>query len=288
MIKAYIGEVISAVMDVLYNTIISILKTVSLINIIDILLVFIIIYQLMKLVKDTRVAQILKGVALLVAAYIMATLLGLKTIGFLLTKVFEIGIIALIVVFQPELRRMLEHMGQTQVSNIKLFTKSDDAVNFQNKQWIIAIDAICNAVCDFSKSNTGALIVLERTTKLQDIIDTGTILDSVPSKQLIENIFFKNSPLHDGGVVFRDGKLFAAACLLPLSQNTKISKELGTRHRAGLGISEVSDAVVIIVSEETGVVSLCQSGHLARSISNKGLRNRLQTVMITNFEKENE
>ena len=268
------------------NTLTSVLKTVSFVDALDIILVAILIYQLMRLIKNTRVAQILKGVVILAVSYFIAKQVGLRTIGFILEKLFDIGIVALVVVFQPELRRMLEHVGQTQVSPMKIFNKNNNYINIKNKLWMKAIDNICEAVMLFSQTKTGALIVLEKNINLQDIIRTGTILDSIPSSQLIENLFFKNSPLHDGGVIFQDGRVLAAGCLLPLSQNLKISKELGTRHRAALGMSEVSDAVVIVVSEETGVISVAQEGHLTRKLTVKGLKQRLENEMIVNLDIE--
>lgn len=271
-------------MEVFINTLTSIFKTISFVDLIDIILVTILVYQLMKLIVNTRVAQILKGVTILAVVHFFAKQIGLRTIGFILEKLFNIGIIALVVVFQPELRRMLEHVGQTQVYQMKIFGKNTGYLDEQNKLWIRAINHICDAVDSLSKSKTGALMVLEKNIKLQDIIRTGTILDSIPSPQLIQNLFFKNSPLHDGGVVFRDGKVFAAGCLLPLSQNLKISKELGTRHRAALGISEVSDAIAIVVSEETGVISVAEDGHLTRKLSVTGLKNRLNRNFIIDLD----
>ena len=267
-------------MDILLSTFVSIFKTIAIIDILDIVLVAVLIYYLMKFIKDTRVAQILKGVAILAISYFVAKQIGLRTIGFILEKLFDIGIVMLVVVFQPELRRMLEHVGQTQVSQIRMFNKKDDYISLKNKLWKKTIDNLCQAMMSLSESHTGALIVLERNMKLQDVVRTGTVLDAEPSVELIENLFFKNSPLHDGGVVFRDGKVFAAGCLFPLSQNLKISKELGTRHRAALGLSEVSDAVVIVVSEETGTISLAQDGHLIRSLTVKGLKSRLESQLI--------
>ena len=274
-------------MEVLTNTLTSVFKTMSFIDILDIILVAILVYQLARLIKNTRVAQILKGVIFLIVLYLFARQIGLRTIGFILERLFNIGIIALVVVFQPELRRMLEHVGQTQVSQMKIFGKSESYLSGKNNLWMDAINNICEATKLLSNTKTGVLIVIEKNIKLQDIIRTGTILDAVVSSQLIENLFFKNSPLHDGGVIFRDGKIFAAGCLLPLSQNLKISKELGTRHRAALGVSEVSDAIAIVVSEETGIISVAQDGHLTRKLSVDGLKNRLKSFLIVdiNFEK---
>lgn len=270
-------------MNGLISTLQSILKTVSFVDVIDIGLVTILVYQLMKLIKNTRVGQILKGIAFLALSYFIAKQVGLRTVGFILEKLFDIGMIALIVVFQPELRRMLEHVGQTQVSQIKIFGRRFENIEDISRAWVGAINNICEAVNNLSKSKTGALMVLEKKIMLQDIIRTGVIIDSKPSSQLIENLFFKNTPLHDGGVVFRNGRIYAAGCLLPLSQNTKISKELGTRHRAALGMSEVSDAIVIVVSEETGVISVAENGHLTRRLSVKGLKYRLEKSIIIDF-----
>ncbi len=272
-------------MYILSDALNSILKTISFADVIDVVLVAILIYQLMKLIKDTRVARIVKGLIFLIIVYFLAKQFGLRTVRFILEKLFDIGIVALVVVFQPELRRMLEHVGQTQVSTIKIFGKSYNDIDISNRLWQKSINNVCEAVSNLSQNKTGALIVLEKNIKLQDIIRTGTIIDALPSSQMIENIFFKNSPLHDGGMIIRDGKLFAAGCLLPLSQNFKISKELGTRHRAALGMSEISDAIIVVVSEETGVISVAQEGHLTRRLSVNGLKHRLEKEMIINIEE---
>lgn len=272
-------------MYILSDALNSILKTISFADVIDVVLVAILIYQLMKLIKDTRVARIVKGLIFLIIVYFLAKQFGLRTVRFILEKLFDIGIVALVVVFQPELRRMLEHVGQTQVSTIKIFGKSYNDIDISNRLWQKSINNVCEAVSNLSQNKTGALIVLEKNIKLQDIIRTGTIIDALPSSQMIENIFFKNSPLHDGGMIIRDGKLFAAGCLLPLSQNFKISKELGTRHRAALGMSEISDAIIVVVSEETGVISVAQEGHLTRRLSVNGLKHRLEREMIINVEE---
>jgi diadenylate cyclase len=175
---------------------------------------------------------------------------------------------------------MLEHIGQTRVSPFRFFIKNRDDEE-ENKLWMKIIDTICNATESLSATQTGALIVVERKIRLDDIVNTGTIIESKINEQLIENIFFKNAPLHDGGMVIRNGKIYAAGCVLPLSQNTKLSKDLGTRHRAALGISENSDAIVIVVSEETGIISVAQNGYLARKLSTKALKYRLEKIFCT-------
>ena len=199
---------------------------------------------------------------------------------------FQYGVIALLVVFQPELRRMLETVGRTRIADLNVFNIGHLDANAQKQQWNVAITAISNAANSLSRSKTGALMVLERTTKLGEIIKTGTVVDAVPSVELIGNIFFVNSPLHDGAMIIRGGKIFAAGCYLPLSDNHEISRELGTRHRAGLGMSENSDAVVIIVSEETGVISVAIKGELTRGYTTESLAKLLNTEILSDNDDQ--
>ena len=241
------------------------IQSIHPVDIIDTLLVIYLVYKVLQLVRETRAMQLLKGLLLLMALYMAVDLFELNTMRYLLEMVFQYGVIALLVVFQPELRRMLETVGRTRISNLNVFNIGHFDANTQKQQWNAAIGTICNAANTLARSKTGALMVLERTTKLGEIIKTGTVVDAIPSVELIGNLFFVNSPLHDGAMIIRDGKIFAAGCYLPLSDNHEISRELGTRHRAGLGMSENSDAVVIIVSEETGVISVAIKGILTRN-----------------------
>ena len=257
------------------------IQSIHPVDIIDTLLVIYLVYKVLQLVRETRAMQLLKGLLLLMALYMAVDLFELNTMRYLLEMVFQYGVIALLVVFQPELRRMLETVGRTRISNLNVFNIGHFDANTQKQQWNAAIGTICNAANTLARSKTGALMVLERTTKLGEIIKTGTVVDAIPSVELIGNLFFVNSPLHDGAMIIRDGKIFAAGCYLPLSDNHEISRELGTRHRAGLGMSENSDAVVIIVSEETGVMSGAIKGILTRNYNAESLAELLKTEILS-------
>ena len=254
------------------------IQSIHPVDIIDTLLVIYLVYKVLQLVRETRAMQLLKGLLLLMVLYMAVDLFELNTMRYLLEMVFQYGVIALLVVFQPELRRMLETVGRTRISNLNVFNIGHFDANTQKQQWNAAI---CNAANTLARSKTGALMVLERTTKLGEIIKTGTVVDAIPSVELIGNLFFVNSPLHDGAMIIRDGKIFAAGCYLPLSDNHEISRELGTRHRAGLGMSENSDAVVIIVSEETGVISVAIKGVLTRNYNAESLAELLKTEILS-------
>ena len=214
-----------------------------LIDTLDILLVAFAIYSLIKLVRDSRAEQLLKGLCLLGIAYGMAHLLQLTTLKYLLKIVFDNALIVLVVIFQPEIRRALEQAGHSRIGKLNLFGGSDEENERYVQSWQRAISAVCGAVSTLQQQKMGALVVFERTTKLGEIIKTGTIVDADPTPELIGNIFFNKAPLHDGAMIIRDGRVHAAGCILPLSDNMRISRELGTRHRAGLGMSENSDAI---------------------------------------------
>lgn len=254
-------------------------------DVVDVLLVAYPIYQIVHLVKETRAAQLVKGIVVYLVAYLVALLAEMQTITYLMNYLLSNGLILLVVVFQPELRRALEQVGRSKLSNIGLFSHpvvSEEALKYR---WQSAVNSICEASSSLSCTQTGALMVVEQQTKLGDIIKTGTIIDSDPSLELIGNIFFPNSPLHDGAMVIREGRLHAAGCFLPLSTNYEISKQLGTRHRAALGMSENSDALVVVVSEETGYISVARNGVLTRNITIEQLRATL-TEAIFKEEKE--
>ena len=221
----------------------------------DILLVAFAIYSVIKLVRDSRAEQLLKGIVILGLAFFVSWLLNLKTMYFILKTIFDNSILVLVVIFQPEIRRALEQAGHSRLGAINLFGVNQENAEAEIKRWQKAISATCAAVQTLQKQKMGALIVFERTTKLGEIINTGTVVDADPTPELIGNIFFNKAPLHDGAMIIRDGKVYAAGCILPLTDNHQISSELGTRHRAGVGMSENSDAIVVIVSEETGTVS---------------------------------
>lgn len=229
-------------------------------------------------IKDTRAEQVLKGLLILLVATGASKIFKLHTIYWLLVKSLEVGFILPFIIFQPELRAGLEHIGRTK---LKIFQKQSGV---SEEKFNHVIDEIVEALYSLARQKIGALIVMERETKLNDIINTGTILDSEISRQLLVNIFIPNTPLHDGAVVVRESKIKAAACFLPLTQSKDLSKDLGTRHRAGVGVSEVSDCLTLIVSEETGGVSIAKSGKLYRDIT----KERMKSILSHNLQAKKE
>ena len=252
-------------------------------DVFDILLVTLLIYQFIRLIQRTRAVQLIKGIALVVVVYFIAGVLKLKTVSYIFQNVLQIGLLAVIVVFQPELRRALEQMGR---GGFFFFTKRSTEERIS--MWHGVIVAICDAVKSMSESKTGALIVIARETGLNEIVGTGAVLNAVVTPELIETIFYEGSPLHDGAIIIDNGKVKAAGCLLPLTSNIEISRSLGTRHRAALGMSETSDALVIVVSEETGTISLAHNGILIRKLDGTNLFSILSNeLMVTPTENQN-
>lgn len=265
----------------IFNSILSIIKTIQLRDIVDILAIALLIFGLFKLIQETRAVQLLKGVIMLLVVYFLSSLFGLVMLSSLLRTFFEAAVVVIAIIFQPEIRKALEQMGRnnTYKKYIKIFTKHHKGDEWKKAVEKSIVDAADTAVL-FSRSKTGALLVFERETMLSDIAATGTIIDAETSVALFGNIFFNKAPLHDGASIIRDGKLFAAGCILPLTSNRNIDINLGTRHRAGLGISEQSDAVVLIVSEETGVISLAVNGILLREFTREELIKKLEQFLI--------
>ena len=237
----------------------------GIIDIIDILIVAVIIYELLLLTRHTRGSALLKGLFLLLVIVILSNILGLTSLNWLLMAILQNGALVLVVLFQPELRKMLERMGRS-----RIITKSSKWTLDDDNEPII--NEIIQTVMDLSRRRVGALIVFERKTGLQDVIETGTQLNAEISAPLLENIFEPNTPLHDGAVVIRNEQIMAAACILPLAEASGVSRELGTRHRAAVGITENTDAAVLVVSEETGIVSLATDGTLKRPFTVDELR----------------
>ena len=263
----------------------NVVQSVTFMDIIDIILMTYIVYLVIKLVKETRAGQLVKGILLIIAAYIISTQIGLKSISYIIKSALDIGILALLIMFQPEIRRALEKAGRTKFG-IGILGLGDSSGGTAEK-WNIAIEAICDSCMDLSSTKTGALIVIERKTKLGEQIENGTILNAVPSKELFGNIFFPNTPLHDGAVIIRDGIILAAACFLPKPQKEElINKKLGSRHRAAIGMSENSDAIVIVVSEETGQISIAENGVLVRDYTRFKLNEHLRESLITKPEEQ--
>ena len=249
------------------------------VDVVDILLLTFIIYTLLNHTRQTRISQIIKGIVILLAATGVSDLIGMRTIHALLSWVINAGPVLLIVLFQPEIRRILEELGTT-----SLFDSTSRMQELSNTELII--DEMILALEHMARRRVGALIVIEQKTRLNDVISTGTMVDGVISQPLIENIFEPNTPLHDGAVVVRGDRVVAAACLLRLSDTTGVGRDLGTRHRAGLGVSEVSDATVFIVSEETGIISMAKDGHLVRHLDEASLHQILQGIYEKKDEKD--
>ena len=252
---------------------------------IDILIIAYLIYQAIKLVRETRAAQLVKGIGILLLLYAVAQAVPLRAMRWLTGNVLSIGVMAMLVVFQPELRRALEQVGRSRIGRFQMFSSGMSEQEARDK-WTRFINAAVDEASALSRQKIGALMVIERETKLGDIIKTGTVIDAEPSPELIGNIFFPNSPLHDGAMIIRDGRLHAAGCFLPLSENQEISRELGTRHRAALGMSEMSDAIVVVVSEETGFITTCRNGRLTRGVSLSQLRDVLTAELTPENETE--
>ena len=257
-------------------------------NILDILLVAFIVYHAVKLIRETRAIQLLKGILLLAVLYVAVNLLKMEAMMFLLQNVFEFAVIGLLILFQPELRHALESMGRSKFGAFNLFS-AKGGQEFRRRELVQAgIDGVCRACADMSDKKIGALIIFERVTMLGEIAKTGTTVDALVSPELIGNIFYPKAPLHDGGAIIRDGRVCAAGCILPLTQNNAVSSELGTRHRAALGMSEQSDAIVVVVSEERGSISIAHDGVLTQDISDGDLREKLQKYLITEPEEPGE
>ncbi|MGX8774705.1 MAG: diadenylate cyclase CdaA [Bacillota bacterium] len=240
---------------------------------IDIIIVTFVVYYLLKLILETRAQQIIKGILVLVIATFVSDVLELHTLNWMCKGALTLGAVAVLIVLQPELRRALEFMGRGS------FVSGIGGGDKENSKRVV--QDITNAVEKFSSNKTGALIVFERQTVLEDYAETGTVLDAFITQQLLGNIFYEGAPLHDGAIIISGTKVYAAGCVLPLSNSQDISKELGTRHRAGLGITEISDAVSLIVSEETGIISMAEDGKLERFLDTRTVEKRLLDIYLS-------
>ena len=244
------------------------------ISITDIFLVWFVFYKLLQIIKGTKAVQLLRGIILIVVVRFASDIFGLNTLSYIMDYVMNWGVLAVIIIFQPELRRALEQLGRG-----RLFSRTNFQEENVHEQ---TIEAIIKSTTYLAKRRIGALLSIERETGLNDYIETGIRLDSRVSSELLINIFIPNTPLHDGAVILQNGTVAAAACYLPLSESPFVSKELGTRHRAALGISEVTDSVTIVVSEETGSISLTKNGELYRNLSIDELQNMLENELSIN------
>lgn len=251
---------------------------------VDIIIVAFLIYGVVKLVRETRAGQLVKGLFLLVILFIISSYFNLVMVSRVLAYFFQFAFVAILIVFQPEIRKALEQVGRNNVGQSIAAVVTGRDRSYDRAQIRKAINAVVDGVGILQQLKMGALIVFERKTKLGDIIETGTQINCEPSGQIVGNIFFNKAPLHDGAMIIRDGIIHAAGCILPLTKNTSVSAELGTRHRAALGVSEESDAVVVVVSEETGQISVAVNGVLARRFTRDTLRDVLEGYLIPQEE----
>ncbi len=249
------------------------ISTITLTNVLEIIILAFLVYSILLWIKNTKAWTLLKGIMVLVVCVSIVYLFQMDTLIYIVSRAIDIAIIAALVIFQPELRRALERIGEQQIftSLFPMLDTKETSERFSDR----TVNEIVKATFEMAKAKTGALIVIEQNIRLDEYERTGIVLDSVVTSQLLINVFEHNTPLHDGAVIVRENRITAATCYLPLSDNMMLSKELGTRHRAGVGISEVTDSLTVIVSEETGWVSVAYKGELTRNISQEKLREQL-------------
>ena len=271
-------SMVQNVMYFLYNLI----DTIRISDLIDIALISFVIYRLMWMVRKTSSGRVLKGILILLFAMWLCTALDLYTTSFFLNKAFELGIVVLVILFQPEIRRFLERMGSSSLGLGNVFSQNSQ----KSDNLEMAIRETVEAYASMSKDKVGALMVFERDNLLDDVIKTGTPLDCAISSELLKNVFWNKAPLHDGAVIVRGGRIVGAGCMLPLSSNVNLSRDLGMRHRAGIGISEHSDAVVVIVSEETGSISASMGGMLKRHLAPETMERLLRKELIADNQED--
>ena len=244
-------------------------------DIIDILLLSLVLFFVYRLIRDSRAWKLLLGVGIIVLMAGISSIFDMSALSFVFGNIQQLGVLAILILFQPELRTALEKVGGTSITGIKSISAESRELASKSAQ----IEAICTAVNDLSRDKVGALIVIEKSTKLGDFIKSGVYIDAAISPYILRNIFFDKAPLHDGAVIIRDGRICAAGCFLPLSTKNDINKDLGTRHRAAIGLTEISDAIVIVVSEETGIVSIASEGSLQRNYNYSTLKQELNNFM---------
>ena len=281
----YFKNLLNSLIDY-FNQVKSLFGTFNIIDAVDILFVAVVLYLVIRLLRETRALQLIKGLIFVAILYFIVTFLGMSASSYILKAIFSNIIIIIVILFGPEIRNILEHMGLGAARNslrsilVSGVTQDINDINYM-------VDAVCKACNDMSDSQTGALIVFERKSNLGDIIHSGTVVNAKASKELIENVFFPKSPLHDGAMVIRDNLISAAGCILPLTSGSDIESSFGTRHRAAIGLSEQSDALVVVVSEETGNISFAKNGQLRHDISSGELRDILLTALVPSLSSSN-
>ncbi len=262
------------------------IRSFTLVDLLDVAIIAVLIYGVIKLAREARAGQLIKGLLLFVVLYFVSTTLNLNMLNSLLTNFIQFTFVAILIVFQPEIRKALEQMGRSNVGKSIVNAVSKDRSKSSESERI-CINNVVDALSILQKQRMGALIVFERSTKLGEIAQTGTVLNAKPSAELIANIFFNKAPLHDGSMIIREDFVYSAGCILPLTSNPSISPALGTRHRAGIGMSEESDAVVVILSEETGATSIAVNGNILENLSKDNLRSKLYEIILSHTEEDN-
>ena len=274
-------DVILDFFNYIWNSIRVILSPDSFIfSIIDILIVTYVVYKVIQFMRQTRAEQLIKGIIVFVFIFIVAQILQLNAVKWIISMISVNLLVVIVILFQPELRSILEKIGRSGLSSFSFSKVDEDQILVNN-----TIDEVCDAVEFMHKKKTGALIIIERKTMLTEYVDSGTLMDSTISASLINNVFFKNSPLHDGAMIIRNNRIYAASCIMPLSQKVDIDTHLGTRHRAAIGVSEICDAVVIVVSEESGNISMALNGKLKRNYTKETLKIELNDLLVPKAEK---
>ncbi len=268
--------------EIFFDNAIKFLRLISFTDILDVFVVAVAVYYFMMAIRGTRAVQLVKGIFIIVAIYMISGLLNMHTLNYILNTVVQVAMFGVIVIFQPELRSLLEKMGQLKAGK---FIGAAFNISNQEKDLTDVISSISIAASQMAETRTGALIVIERMTRLGEYMHSGTKINADVSTELIKNIFAPNTPLHDGAVIVRENKIITAGCVLPLTANSNLASELGTRHRAALGLSEASDAVVVVVSEETGKISIAVNGSLTRNLTRLTLNKALTKLLVKEEEK---
>ncbi len=270
----------------LFQQILGVIGSFRIADFLDICLVAFVVFSVVKFIRETRAIQLFKGILLFGIVYAVITVLEMQASSYLFRSVASNAVVFLIIIFTPEIRHALESVGRSGFSNISVFNIGKSSRQLMNEKLNTMITEICRSVSSMSESKTGALIVFERQTLLGSVIETGTVVDALATEELIGTLFFPKTPLHDGAAIIRADRVAAAGCILPLTKNNALSKELGTRHRAAIGMSEESDAVVVVVSEETGTISIVNNGRIQRGLTSAQLRDSLQNYLITKEDEQ--
>ncbi len=271
----------------LFQQILGVISSFRINDLLDICLVAFVVFSVVKFIRETRAIQLFKGILLFGIVYVVITVLDMQATSFLFKSVASNAVVFLIIIFTPEIRHALESVGRSGFTNFSVFNIGKSSRQLTNEKLNTMITEVCRSVSKMSEEKIGALIVFERQTLLGSVIETGTTVDALATEELIGTVFFPKTPLHDGAAIIRADRVAAAGCILPLTKNNALSKELGTRHRAAIGMTEESDAVVVVVSEETGTISIVNKGRIQRGLTSAQLRDSLQNYLVSREDEKN-